>query len=84
MKPDSELSEFHRFLGEKLNHGDTVVSPEEALDEWRAQHATEDDEQDDLEAIKEAVALFQAGDRGVPFEEFDREFRKRHGLAPRP
>jgi hypothetical protein len=83
MKPDSELSEFHRFLGEKLNHGDTVVSPEEALDEWRAQHATEDDEQDDLEAIKEAIADFDAGDRGIPIEEFDREFCAKHGLPPR-
>lgn len=78
-----ELVEFHQFIGEKLSQGDILVSPEEALDEWRAQHTLEDDEQDDLEAIKEAVALFKAGDRGVPFEEFDREFRKRHGLPPR-
>ena len=83
MNPGSELIDFHRFLGEKLNHGDALISPEEALDEWRAQHAAEDDEQDDLEAIKEALADFDAGNRGIPFDKFDRNFRSRHGLTPR-
>jgi len=83
MKPNSELSEFHRFLGEKLNHSDTLISPEEALDEWRAEHSIEEEEQSDLEAIQEALADFDAGDRGVPIEEFDREFRIKHGLPPR-
>ncbi|MBC7853318.1 MAG: hypothetical protein IAF94_07775 [Pirellulaceae bacterium] len=83
MDPGSELTEFHRFLGEKLSHGDTVISPEEALDEWRLQNGNgAEAEDDDFEAIQEAAALYKAGDRGVTYEEFDREFRKRHGLPP--
>lgn len=83
MDSSRELIEFHQFVGQKLNHPDALPSPEEVLDEWRLQHVNEEDAEDDLEAIKEALADFDAGDRGIPIEEFDREFRKKHGLPPR-
>jgi hypothetical protein len=35
-------------------------------------------------AIQEALDDVANGDRGVPFEEFDREFRKRHNLPATP
>jgi hypothetical protein len=35
---------------------------------------------DAVEAIREALADMDAGDHGTPLEEFDREFRRRHGL----
>ena len=31
-----ELRDFHRFIGEKVDNGGVSLSPEEALDEWRA------------------------------------------------
>jgi hypothetical protein len=34
----------------------------------------------DLEAIKQAIADMEAGDRGVPFDEFVEEFRKKHNV----
>lgn len=40
----------------------------------------EEDEVDDEEAIRQALEDIAKGDRGVPFEEFDREFRKQHNL----
>jgi len=38
----------------------------------------------DLAAIREALDDMAKGERGIPFEEFDREFRKRHNLPAKP
>lgn len=73
---DSELSSFHRFISEQLNVGRGDVSPEEALDLWRMQHP--DDEA--VLAVQEALEDMEVGDEGMPLEEFDRDFRQRHGL----
>ena len=35
---------------------------------------------EDLTAVKEAIADMEAGDRGVPFEQFVDEFRKKHNI----
>jgi len=34
----------------------------------------------DVAAVKEAIADMQAGDRGVPFDEFVSKFRKQHNI----
>jgi hypothetical protein len=78
-----ELREFHRFVGAKLNDSEVAVSPEEALDEWRRLHAASGTANEDLAAIRESLDDLANGDRGVPFEEFDRDFRKRHNLPAR-
>lgn len=41
----------------------------------------DDLDESDLAAIQEAVDALNNGDRGVPFEEFDRAFRVRHNIA---
>jgi hypothetical protein len=79
-----ELRDFHQFLAEKLKGGRIDWSPEEALDEWRRLHPDAQAPADDLAAIKEALADLAKGDRGVPFEEFDRDFRQRHNLPGQP
>lgn len=79
-----ELRDFHQFLGDKLKGGRVDWSPEEALDEWRRLHPDEQGPADDLAAIQEALADLAKGDRGVPFEEFDRDFRERHNLPGQP
>jgi hypothetical protein len=35
---------------------------------------------DDLRAVQEALEDILAGDRGIMFEEVDKQFRKKHGL----
>lgn len=77
----NELREFHHFLGEKLSNGGADLSPEEALDEWRQLHP--EDSSDDLAAIKEALDELDRGGNVRSVEEFDREFRQRHGLPPK-
>jgi hypothetical protein len=78
-----ELREFHRFVGAKLSDSEVPVSPEEALDEWRRLHAALGAANEDLAAIQESLDDLANGDRGVSFEEFDRDFRKRHNLPAR-
>ena len=75
-----ELHEFHQFLGEILSAGEVVVSPEEALDAWRAAHPASEQFAADVAAIREALDDMAHGDEGTPLAEFDREFRQRHGL----
>jgi hypothetical protein len=75
----NELREFHRFLGEKVNNGGAVLTPEDALDEWRDLHP----DPADIAAIQEAIEDMENGDVGIPLQQFHREFRTRHNLPPK-
>jgi hypothetical protein len=74
----SELERFHQFLMRELTCGDRLLSPEEVLDRWRADHPVEDDAAETVAALREALADMEAGDRGQSLEDFDRTFRQRH------
>ncbi len=80
----NELASFHHFLGQRLaaSHGD--LSPEEALDLWRAEHPQSVEFAESVAALREALADMEAGDTGVPIEEFDRDFRHRRNLGGNP
>ena len=56
------------------------------------QHASQDEllrdalralrlQDSDVTAVKEAIADMEAGDRGIPFDQFVEEFRKQHSVA---
>jgi hypothetical protein len=75
-----ELHKFHQFLAEKLAAGEAEMSPEEALDQWRAAHPDSEEFAADLAAVREALDDMAHGDEGTPLAEFDRGFRQRHGL----
>jgi len=77
----AELASFHRFIAERMVSGDADLSPEEALDLWRAQNPTSQEQAETIAAVREALAAYQAGDRGVPLEQFDRQFRERRNLG---
>ena len=79
--PTAELAQFQQFIVDHLQKGDTL-SPEEALDLWRLRHPNADDFADSVLALREALVDLDSGERGVPLEEFDREFRRRHDLPP--
>jgi hypothetical protein len=76
----SELLNFHLFLGEKIASGEITISPEQALDEWRVAHQSEEEFEADVAAVREALEDMAAGDTGIELAEFDREFRERHGV----
>ena len=77
-----ELRDFHRFVGEKVGNGGAALSPEEVLEEWRNLHPTAAAVEEEVAAIQEAIDDLENGDEGIPFEEFDRDFRARHKLPP--
>ena len=79
-----ELREFHRFLSEKPNDCQIDWSPEEAVDEWRRLHPDAQASAEELAAIQESLNDMARGDRGIPFEEFDRDFRRWHQLPGKP
>jgi hypothetical protein len=79
-----ELRKFHHFLSERLTGGETEMSPEEAVDEWRRLNPEVQAVEDEAAAIQQALEDMANGDQGMPFDEFDREFRKRHNLPALP
>ncbi|MBI4606151.1 MAG: hypothetical protein HY721_29645 [Planctomycetes bacterium] len=81
-KLQAELIRFHRFISDRLGQGAGDLSPEEALDLWRAENPSPDEHAEAVAALREAIADMKAGDSGQPLEEFDREFRERRGLGP--
>jgi hypothetical protein len=75
-----ELQSFHQFIGEQLSTGHTSLSPEEALEVWRLQNRSPEEFQDDVEAIRQALADMEAGDLGTPIDEYLSDFRTRNKL----
>lgn len=64
---------------------DSDMSLHDLLDRWEVAHPTEisDEEADDIVAmVQEALDGIAAGDKGMSLEEFDREFRHRNNLPP--
>ena len=75
-----ELMDFHAFIGELLKNGSADLLPEEALDVWRERHPDPLDLEDDVAAIQAAIDDRENGERGMPLEQFDREFRAQHRI----
>jgi hypothetical protein len=75
----NELAQFHQFVGAQIQSGNTL-SPEEALDLWRDQHPDIAGE-DATDDIGDALSDLAAGDSGISFDEFSREFRRRNQIS---
>ncbi len=73
----NELESFHRFLGDQLAQGESMLTPEECLELWRAQNPSDDDLDAEAQAIREAIEDMRAGDVGRPLPEFLTDFRAR-------
>jgi predicted transcriptional regulator len=54
----------------------------DAARHWEHENQTEEERQETQQAIRQGLADIEAG-RMRPFEDFDREFRKKHGLRSR-
>jgi hypothetical protein len=78
-----DLQAFRAFIDEQLADGGATLTPIEALDLWEIQNPTDEEREDNLNAIRQGLKDADEG-RVKPFEEFDREFRRKHGLPPRP
>jgi hypothetical protein len=79
--PEPDLRELVEFASEQLNNGGSELTPEEVLDLWRAEHPTAAELAESVATIEQALAQADRGE-GLPLDEFDRQFRSRHGLDP--
>ena len=84
----SKLHAFYDFVGDKLRRCEPCLTPESVFEEWQSLHSGGDqdeftDDQDDYEAIKESLDAMHAGEPAKSLEQFERDFRERHGLPPR-
>jgi hypothetical protein len=81
MSADSvnDLAAFVSFAQSQLHERGAELTPEECLTLYRRQQASAED----IAAVREALDAMHRGDVGVPLEEFDREFRRKNGIAPR-
>lgn len=70
----TDLQQFALFIQSKLNAGQTKLSPEEVLDEWRDEHPTDEEFEESVSAIQESLAEMDAGAKGKSAEQLRREF----------
>lgn len=50
------------------------------MEEWPEPDPPADASDEDAAAVQEAFDDLARGDPGIPFDVFDREFRRRHGI----
>jgi hypothetical protein len=79
-----DVQDFYVFMGKALDRKGPLPPPEQLLDEWRGKHSRDADEDADEEAILQALRSLEAGEEGLSIEEFDRQFRMKHGLPETP
>ncbi len=78
-----DLKAFRAFVDEQLSNGGATLTPTEVLELWEIQNPTDQEREETLAAIREGLRDADEG-RVRPFEEFDREFRRKHGINPEP
>lgn len=52
MPANDELGSFYHYLTDRIASGSTDLSPEEAVDVWRAEHAPLDDYAETVVALR--------------------------------
>ncbi len=77
----NDLQAFRSFIDEELADGGADLTLEEALARWEYENSSEDEREETRGAIRRGLADIDAR-RVRPFEEFDREFRAKHGISP--
>ncbi len=78
----NDLHAFRSFIDDELAQGGAGLTLDEALARWDYENSSEEEREETRAAIRRGLADIDAG-RVRPFEEFDREFRAKHGLPLR-
>ena len=78
----NDLRAFRGFIDEQLASDGSELALDETLARWEYQNQNEAERADTLRAIRQGLADIEAG-RVQPLEDFDLEFRRKHGLPPR-
>ncbi len=78
----NDLRAFKGFIDAKLATRGAEITVDDALVQWEAENQSDEERENTLRAIGEGLEDVDAG-RSRPLEEFDNEFRSKHGLPPR-
>ena len=78
----NELDLFSDFLDGLRQEPCDHISPEEAVAQWRAQQMSPEELRESVAAIQEAIADMEAGEEGMPFDEFVSKMRQKYNLSP--
>jgi hypothetical protein len=77
----NDVRAFQSFLDEKLSNGEGNLTLDEVLELWDYENSSDEERRATREAISRGLADVDSG-RVRSIEEFDRDFRLKHGLAP--
>ena len=77
---EEQLESFRTYVLEQTRNGGSELTMDELYENWRLEHLTEEELREDELALEASLRDMEAGETGRPFEEFDAEFRARHGL----
>jgi hypothetical protein len=72
-----DIESFHQFASKVIRRGERTVTIDDLYEQWRIDRFGEDD----LKAIKASLNDLEAGQKGLPLEEFKKDFDRRR---PRP
>ena len=76
----NQLDSFHRFETERALNAEGKVTIDELFELWREENTTSEGKVADRLAVEAALQDMKNGDTGQPFDDFDREFRKRNAI----
>jgi hypothetical protein len=77
----NDLQAVKGFIEENLSNGGANLTVDEAIMNWEIENQTEEVREETFQAIQQGLADVDAG-RLRSLEDFDRDFRKKHGLFP--
>lgn len=76
MTVSEDLRQFREFVNQQVDCQPVALSPEEVLDQWRAEHPLPDDEAASAAEIQESLEEMESGVRGVPARDAITEARR--------
>jgi hypothetical protein len=75
-----QVEAFRIFVLGRLSDSKSEPTIEELFEEWRLLNLSPEECEANMNAIGEALREFDNGAPSQPWEEFDQEFRARHGI----
>jgi hypothetical protein len=76
----NDLRAFRDFLNAKLSNAGNSLTLDECLDLWDIENQTDEERDDTIRAVREALDDMRAGDTGVPAREVIADLRRKHNL----
>lgn len=78
-----DLNQFQAFAKVAIAQSGDRLTLDDLWDQWRLEHPTQEEFEEDVLAVKEAIDDMERGDRGIPFDQHIDEMRKKHNLPSR-